>query len=181
MPTADDAMIEAAARRAVRRAWRLRYVAGYDRDDALQDGRIGAWQALRACEVQDAEHRLNIAALAGYRQIVDGRRHRWAATAGGTRDADYPAMREQHEPSQPAAAPQLLAVADTLAAIARLREPLPRVAAMLIEGDDPGEIAGAFGVSPSRVSQWRGELRALVARVLCLAPAQTDRLQETAP
>ena len=72
-------------------------------------------------------------------------------------------------------------IASLLAAIGRLREPLPRVAAMLIEGDDPGEIAGAFGVSPSRVSQWRGELRALVARVLCLAPAQTDRLQETAP
>jgi len=179
MPAADDAMIEAAARRAVRRAWHLRPVAGYDRDDALQDGRIGAWQALRGCEVQDAEHRLNIAALAGYRQIVDGRRHRWSATAGGVRAVDE--LLQHHEPSQPAAAPELLAVADTLAAIGRLREPLPRVAAMLIEGDDPGEIAGAFGVSASRVSQWRGELRALVARVLCLAPAQTDRLQETAP
>ena len=96
-------------------------------------------------------------------------------------EVDLADLLPQRDPSQPAAAPELLAVADTLAAIGRLREPLPRVAAMLIEGDDPGEIAGAFGVSPSRVSQWRGELRAIVARALCLAPVQTDRLQENAP
>lgn len=181
MPTADDAMIEAAARRAVRRAWRLRPIAGYDRDDALQDGRIGAWQALRWGEPRDAVQRANIMAGAAYRQILDGRTMRWDATAGGARDTDLADRHAGDEPSQPAAAPELLAVADTLAAIARLREPLPRVAAMLIEGDAPSEIAGAFGVSASRVSQWRGELRAIVARVLCLAPAQTDRLQETAP
>ena len=74
MPTADDEMIEAAARRAARRAWRLRPIAGYDRDDALQDGRIGAWQALLRCAEPDHEQRLAIAALAGYRQIIDGRR-----------------------------------------------------------------------------------------------------------
>jgi len=171
-------MIEAAARRAARRAWRLRPIAGYDRDDALQDGRIGAWQALLRCAEPDHEQRLGIAALAGYRQIIDGRRHRWSVSAGGAREVDLADLLPQHEPSQPAAAPELLAVADTLAAIGRMREPLPRVAAMLIEGRDGAEIADALGVGEPRVSLWRGELRAEVARVLCMAPAQTDRLRE---
>ena len=178
MPIADDAMIEAAARRAVRRAWRLRHVAGYGRDDAMQDARIGAWQALARCGALDDEGRANVMTVAAYRQIIDGRRMRWGVGGGGKYEHD---LDDAPEAVQPDCAQEMLAVGDTLAAIGRLREPLPRVAAMLIEGDDPGEIAGAFGVSASRVSQWRGELRAIVARVLCLVPVQTDRLQETAP
>lgn len=36
--------------------------------------------------------------------------------------------------------------------------PVEAAAAMLVEGHEPGEIAAHFGVSASRVSQWRRAL-----------------------
>lgn len=178
MRGADEVTIERAAGIAMRRSLRLRPIVGYTPDDALQDARIGVWRALDVQRDADDDEYLSLLVLAGYRDILDGRSQRYSVSAGGAREGN---LADVPEPTYPCTAPELLAVAGALAAIERLREPLPRVAAMLIEGDDPCEIAGAFGVSASRVSQWRGELRAIVARALCLAPGQTDRLQETMP
>lgn len=178
-PGAPDALIEHAAARAVQRAARLRPIVGYTRDDALQDARIGAWGALaaggRAGAGADADagagedageggdRRLGLAALAAYRQIIDGRRHRYRTSAGGAREDE---LDSAPEAAMPAAAPALVAVAQALAAIERLRDPLPRVAAWLIEGEHVVEIARRIGVTPSRVSQMRGELRRVVERFI---------------
>lgn len=159
-------MIAHAARRAVRRAWKLRPVVGYTPAEAEQDARIGAWLALaRPCREGD-DYRLGVAALAGYRQIVDGRRHRYGVSAGGARED---ALADAPEAQAPDAAPGLIAVAQALAAMARLRDPLPQVAAWLIEGEEVQTIAARLGVTPSRVSQMRGELREVCERFMEVA------------
>lgn len=138
-------------------------MAGYTFDDARQDARIGAWQSLRVPCREGDDYRLGVAALAGYRQILDGRMQRYRASGGGLRECD---LAEVPERSVSADAPGLVAVADALAAIERLPEPLPAVAARLIEGEDVEGIARALGVRRAAVDRMRGQLCRVVARAM---------------
>lgn len=166
MPTAQDAMIEQAARMALRYAARLRPVAGYTRDEALQDARIGAWGALgAACETDADGHAdpLRLLALAGYRNILDGRSTRWRRSAGGAREFE---LGEEHDGEAPDGAAGLLAVGQVLRAIERLRPPLPEIARLLIEGYEAAEIGARLGVSAARIGQHRRRLQRTVSQLM---------------
>lgn len=154
--------IEHAARDALRRAGRLRPVAGYTRDEALQDARIGAWHALDA-ELSPGFDRAALMALAGYRNILDARGSRWKRSAGGDRENE---LIEAVDHGTPPLAPSLIAVEQTLRAIERLRAPLPEIARLLIEGYEAGEIAAHLGVSPTRIAQHRRTLQSTVSQLL---------------
>lgn len=151
----DHARIARNAAAAARVAGRLVPVIGYTRDDALQDARIAVWLVLR----RDAEVDDDLLRLAGYRRILDARTARWREIGGGSRidgldDTDAAAL-----PSVPDTGPAVVAARQACERIARLREPLPTVAAMLLEGYECAEIARRYGVSAARVSQWRARLQ----------------------
>lgn len=149
-------MIEQAARKALRRALRLRPIVGYERDDALQDARIGAWHALEAGQPRAM-------VLAGYRRILDGRSARWSRSQGGAREHD---LADAPEPAQPADAYARAQACEIAAAIACQREPLPRVAELLAEGVTQREIAARLGVTESSVSLYRARLQRVLSNLL---------------
>lgn len=159
-------MIEASARMAVRRAGRLYPVAGYTRDDALQDARIGAWRAMESdwC-ADDAPDRAARMALAGYRNILDGRTSRWKQSAGGAREQE---LTDAHASATPCTGAALAAARQMLAAIERMRHPLPTVAGMLIEGYELAEIGARLGVSETRIHQHRRRLQTTLSQLMGL-------------
>lgn len=149
----DQRRIERAAAAAARLARRRRPVIGYTHDDALQDARIGVWRVLQ----RDAAAGDDLLRLAGYRRILDARKARWREIGGGSRIDELDEAAEK--PAGPDAGPALVAARQACERIARLREPLPTVAAMLLEGYACVEIARRYGVSAARVSQWRARLQ----------------------
>lgn len=175
-------MIEQAARMALRYSARLRPVAGYTRDEAMQDARIGAWGALvgarqarseAGSEAGSEADPVKLLALAGYRNILDGRSARWRRSAGGARELELGEVHgdevhgdEVHGGAAPDCGAALVAIAQALRAIERLRAPLPEIARLLIEGHEPAAIAAQAGISASMASRHRRTLQATVSRYL---------------
>lgn len=151
----DQRRIERGAAAAARLARRWRPVIGYTHDDALQDARIAVWRVLQ----RDAAAGDDLLRLAGYRRILDARTARWREIRGGARIDELDDAVETGMQAAPDAGPALVAARQACARIARLREPLPTVAAMLLEGYECVEIARRYGVSAARVSQWRARLQ----------------------
>lgn len=148
--------IEQTARKAFVRALQLRPIVGYTHDEALQDARIGAWEALR----DGAEHAM---VVAGYRQILGGREARWSRSQGGAREHD---LADAPEPAQSDDAYARAQACEIVAAIACQREPLPVVATLLAEGWSQREIAAHLAVSEASVSLYRRQLRRVLSNLL---------------
>ncbi len=73
---------------------------------------------------------------------------------------------EANEPDLGASPERIAAVHEACACIERMPEPYPTIAAMAAGGADVEEIAAALGVSPSRVSQRRAQIRKLLEKHL---------------
>jgi RNA polymerase sigma factor (sigma-70 family) len=166
------ARVERAAELAV---WRARASADaglLNRDDMRQEALIAAWLAIE----HDADCCDTYLATRAHGAVVDAlRRASWVPRSeyGNVELAVISADGAQHvaeliERAFHAADESVggLSARRVVRGLQALPEPLRTVASMFGDGADPVDVARALGVSESRVSQLRGELRRWVSRRL---------------
>lgn len=158
---------------AFKRTFKLKPIIGYTLAEVKQDALIGVWQAsLQDTVYRSKLHRFHTLVLAGYRRVLDARSARYRVSGGG--EFEVPLAEEQEASGADYSFDsfgQVDSTADSLyakqlyAKLETLDEPLPTIAALLIEGYQAKEIAAFLGISPAAISRHRAKLQSYLRRI----------------
>jgi len=135
-----------------------------DKDDLMQEGSIRLWQYMQSAEVTATGYLVTVARSA----MIDAiRRAQWVPRSKKDEGSlNMEPLEDYYEEPLPCDAIGRVNVRQVIDRISAMPSRAKDAAELLASGLDPSEVAAIMGVHPSRVTQYRTELRALVMPLL---------------